>query len=105
MLKVSGVWVSPFEVEEALVSHPAVLESAVVGAQDRDGLTKPKAFVVLQEAARQQDAETVKELLKTHVKERIGVWKYPRWIEFVDGLPKTATGKIQRFRLRDDHRP
>jgi 4-hydroxybenzoate-CoA ligase len=105
MLKVSGVWVSPFEVEEALASHPAVLESAVVGAQDRYGLTKPKAFVVLQEAARQQDAETVTELLKTHVKERIGVWKYPRWIEFVDGLPKTATGKIQRFRLRDDHRP
>jgi 4-hydroxybenzoate-CoA ligase len=100
MLKVSGVWVSPFEVEEALVSHPAVLESAVVGAQDRDGLTKPKAFVVLQDAARQQDAETVKELLRTHVKERIGVWKYPRWIEFVDGLPKTATGKIQRFRLQ-----
>ena len=100
MLKVSGVWVSPFEVEEALVSHPAVLESAVVGAQDHDGLTKPKAFVVLQEAAKQQDADTVKELLKTHVKERIGVWKYPRWIEFVDGLPKTATGKIQRYRLR-----
>ena len=100
MLKVSGVWVSPFEVEEALVSHPAVLESAVVGAQDADGLTKPKAFVVLQEAAKQQDSETVKELLKAHVKERIGVWKYPRWIEFVDGLPKTATGKIQRFRLR-----
>jgi benzoate-CoA ligase family protein len=100
MLKVSGVWVSPFEVEEALVSHPAVLESAVVGAQDADGLTKPKAFVVLQEAAKQQDAETVKELLKTHVKERIGVWKYPRWIEFADALPKTATGKIQRFRLR-----
>jgi len=100
MLKVGGIWVSPFEVEEALVSHPAVLESAVVGAQDRDGLTKPKAFVVLQEAARQQDAETLRELLKTHVKERVGVWKYPRWIEFVDGLPKTATGKIQRFRLR-----
>ena len=100
MLKVSGVWVSPFEVEEALVSHPAVLESAVVGAQDHDGLTKPKAFVVLQEGAKQQDAETVKELLKAHVKERIGVWKYPRWVEFVDGLPKTATGKIQRFRLR-----
>jgi benzoate-CoA ligase family protein len=101
MLKVSGIWVSPFEVEEALVSHPAVLEAAVVGATDRDGLTKPRAFVILQEAAKQQDADTVKELLKTHVKERIGVWKYPRWIEFVDGLPKTATGKIQRFRLRD----
>jgi benzoate-CoA ligase family protein len=101
MLKVSGVWVSPFEVEEALIAHPAVLESAVVGHQDQDGLTKPKAFVVLQEAAKAQDADTVKELLKTHVKERIGVWKYPRWIEFVDGLPKTATGKIQRFRLRE----
>ena len=100
MLKVSGVWVSPFEVEEALVSHPAVLESAVIGARDGNGLIKPKAFVVLQDAARQQDAETVNELLKTHVKERIGVWKYPRWIEFVDGLPKTATGKIQRFRLQ-----
>ncbi|HUN42775.1 MAG TPA: benzoate-CoA ligase family protein [Acetobacteraceae bacterium] len=101
MLKVGGVWVSPFEVEEALVSHPAVLEAAVVGAPDQDGLIKPRAFVILQEAAQDQDAETVKELLKTHVKERIGVWKYPRWIEFVDGLPKTATGKIQRFRLRD----
>jgi 4-hydroxybenzoate-CoA ligase len=101
MLKVSGVWVSPFEVEEALVSHPAVLEAAVVGAADQDGLIKPRAFVILQEAAKQQDAETVKELLKTHVKERIGVWKYPRWIEFVDSLPKTATGKIQRFRLRE----
>ena len=62
------------------------------------GSPSRKAFVVLQDAARQQDAETVKELLRTHVKERIGVWKYPRWIEFVDGLPKTATGKIQRFR-------
>jgi 4-hydroxybenzoate-CoA ligase len=101
MLKVSGVWVSPFEVEEALVSHPAVLEAAVVGAVDQDGLTKPRAFVILQEAAKQQDAETVSELLKAHVKQRIGVWKYPRWIVFVDGLPKTATGKIQRFRLRD----
>ncbi len=101
MLKVSGVWVSPFEVEEALVSHPAVLEAAVVGAADNDGLIKPRAFVILQEAAKQQDADTVRELLKTHVKERIGVWKYPRWIDFVDGLPKTATGKIQRFRLRD----
>jgi 4-hydroxybenzoate-CoA ligase len=101
MLKVSGVWVSPFEVEEALISHPAVLEAAVIGARDRDGLTKPKAFVVLQAAAREQEADTAKELLKAHVKERIGVWKYPRWVEFVDGLPKTATGKIQRFRLRE----
>jgi len=105
MLKVSGVWVSPFEVEEALVSHPGVLEAAVVGVPDHDGLIKPRAFVILQEAAKQQDAETVKELLKTHVKERIGVWKYPRWIDFVDGLPKTATGKIQRFRLKDAEHP
>ena len=101
MLKVSGVWVSPFEVEEALISHPAVLEAAVVGHLDPDGLTKPKAFVVLLEGARELDAATVAELLKTHVKARIGVWKYPRWIVFVDALPKTATGKIQRFRLRD----
>jgi 4-hydroxybenzoate-CoA ligase len=101
MLKVSGVWVSPFEVEEALISHPAVLEAAVIGRQDRDGLVKPKAFVILQDAARDQNPDTVAELLKAHVKERIGVWKYPRWIEFVDSLPKTATGKIQRFRLRE----
>jgi 4-hydroxybenzoate-CoA ligase len=101
MLKVSGIWVSPFEVEEALISHPAVLEAAVVAAQDKDGLTKPKAFVVLQAAAKQQTAEATREQLKTHVKEQIGVWKYPRWIEFVDSLPKTATGKIQRFRLRE----
>ena len=99
MLKVSGVWVSPFEVEEALIAHPAVLEAAVVGKEDRDGLTKPRAFVVLR--APVADTDKLGEELKEHVKSRIGVWKYPRWIEFVDGLPKTATGKIQRFRLRD----
>jgi 4-hydroxybenzoate-CoA ligase len=98
MLKVSGVWVSPFEVEEALISHPAVLEAAVVGHEDRDGLTKPKAFVILRDADTDKDA--LSEALKNHVKDRIGVWKYPRWIEFADSLPKTATGKIQRFRLR-----
>jgi 4-hydroxybenzoate-CoA ligase len=99
MLKVSGVWVSPFEVEEALISHPVVLEAAVIGRADRDGLVKPKAFVILQ--AGDHDTEALVVALQTHVKERIGVWKYPRWIEFVDGLPKTATGKIQRFRLRE----
>jgi 4-hydroxybenzoate-CoA ligase len=99
MLKVGGVWVSPFEVEEALIAHPAVLEAAVVGKQDRDGLTKPRAFVVLN--APVADHAALSETLKEHVKQRVGVWKYPRWIEFVDGLPKTATGKIQRFRLRD----
>ncbi len=101
MLKVSGVWVSPFEVEEALISHPAVLEAAVVPHLDPDRLVKPKAFVVLRDAAREQDSGKLAELLKTHVKERVGVWKYPRWIDFVEGLPKTATGKIQRFKLRD----
>ena len=99
MLKVSGIWVSPFEVEEALISHPSVLEAAVVGHEDRDGLTKPKAFVILRDTNADRDA--LAEALKSHVKDRIGVWKYPRWIEFSDSLPKTATGKIQRFRLRD----
>ena len=100
MLKVSGVWVSPFEVEEALISHPSVLEAAVVGHEDRDGLTKPKAFVILRETGTETDREALAEALKSHVKDRIGVWKYPRWIVFVETLPKTATGKIQRFRLR-----
>ena len=99
MLKVGGVWVSPFEVEEALIAHPAVLEAAVVGKQDAGGLTKPRAFVVL--LAEPADRAALGEELKAHVKQRIGVWKSPRWIEFVEGLPKTATGKIQRFRLRD----
>jgi 4-hydroxybenzoate-CoA ligase len=99
MLKVSGVWVSPFEVEEALISHPAVLEAAVIGRQDRDGLVKPKAFVILRQGG-SGDAALVT-ALQAHVKDRIGVWKYPRWIEFADTLPKTATGKIQRFRLRE----
>lgn len=99
MLKVSGIWVSPFEVEEALISHPAVLEAAVIGREDRDGLTKPKAFVILRDGSTGSDALVGE--LQTHVKDRIGVWKYPRWIEFVDTLPKTATGKIQRFRLRE----
>jgi benzoate-CoA ligase family protein len=99
MLKVSGVWVSPFEVEEALIAHPAVLEAAVIGRQDRDGLVKPKAFVILRDT--DQDTTTLVAELQAHVKARVGVWKYPRWIEFVASLPKTATGKIQRFRLRE----
>ncbi|HVY14047.1 MAG TPA: benzoate-CoA ligase family protein [Rhodopila sp.] len=101
MLKVGGVWVSPFEVEEALIAHPAVLEAAVIGRQDRDGLVKPKAFVILTETAQDQDVSELLPALQRHVKDRIGVWKYPRWIEVVDQLPKTATGKIQRFRLRE----
>jgi 4-hydroxybenzoate-CoA ligase len=97
MFKVSGQWVSPFEVESALVSHPAVLEAAVVAAEDEEGLTKPKAFIVLKD---QTSSEALDAALKDHVKDRIGAWKYPRWIEIVESLPKTATGKIQRFKLR-----
>jgi 4-hydroxybenzoate-CoA ligase len=97
MFKVSGIWVSPFEVEQALVSHEAVLEAAVVAAKDEDGLEKPKAFVVLKPGAR---PEGLAEALREHVKEKIGKWKYPRWVEVVPDLPRTATGKIQRFRLR-----
>ena len=99
MFKVSGIWLSPFEVEGALVSHPAVLEAAVVAKRDADGLEKPQAFIVLQDAPAEAD---LAETLKTYVKDRIGKWKYPRWIEVVEELPKTATGKIQRFKLRED---
>jgi 4-hydroxybenzoate-CoA ligase len=97
MFKVGGVWVSPFEVETALAAHPAVLEAAVVPAEDEDGLLKPKAFIVLKEGAA---GEGLAEALKAHVQASVGLWKYPRWIAIVDALPKTATGKIQRFKLR-----
>jgi 4-hydroxybenzoate-CoA ligase len=102
MLKVGGIWVSPFEVEEALIGHPAVLESAVVGHPDVDGLIKPKAFVVLQQSASGEDRAALTQALQEHVKQRIGVWKYPRWVEFHETLPKTATGKIQRYKLREN---
>jgi len=98
MFKVSGRWVSPFEVEQALVSHPAVLESAVIGAEDTDGLVKPKAFVVCNSPVKQ---DGLFDELKEHVKTSIGMWKYPRWIVIVDDLPKTATGKIQRYKLKE----
>jgi len=98
MLKVSGIWVSPFEVEAALASHEAVLEAAVVGHADDNGLIKPKAFIVLRPDTHQTaDLATT---LQQHVKDRLAPYKYPRWIEFVSDLPKTATGKIQRFKLR-----
>jgi benzoate-CoA ligase len=96
MFKVSGMFVSPFEVEATLVQHPAVLEAAVIGATDADGLTKTKAFVVLKPGETADEAE-----LKAFVKDRLAPYKYPRAIEFVAELPKTATGKIQRFRLRE----
>ncbi|MDE2581746.1 MAG: benzoate-CoA ligase family protein [Rhodospirillales bacterium] len=100
MMKVGGIWVSPFEVEAALLVHPAVLEVAVVGEQDADGLTKPKAFLVLRQDAADTPVDRLRDELKAEVQHRIGVWKYPRWIEVVESLPKTATGKIQRYKLR-----
>jgi len=98
MLKVGGIYVSPFEVEAALVSHPAVLEAAVVADRDEHDLVKPRAFVVLR--APGQGSAGLAEELKAHVKARLAPYKYPRWVEIVDELPKTATGKIQRFKLR-----
>ena len=97
MFKVSGIWVSPFEVEQALIEFPGVLEAAVVARDDDKGLAKPAAYLVLKEGAAAPDPEAVKDF----VKDKIGMWKYPRWIEVVEELPKTATGKIQRFKLRD----
>lgn len=99
MLKVGGIWVSPIEVEAALAAHPAVLECAVVGRPDGDGLTKPAAFVVLTDRGREGD-DLAAELV-AFVAERIAPYKRPRWVHFVAELPKTATGKIQRFKLRE----
>jgi benzoate-CoA ligase len=98
MLKVSGIYVSPAEVEAALVSHEAVLEAAVVGAADEQKLIKPKAFVVLKPG--KSPSDSLKAALQQHVKDKLAPYKYPRWIEFLGELPKTATGKIQRFKLR-----
>jgi benzoate-CoA ligase len=95
MLKVGGIYVSPFEVEACLMTHSSILEAAVIGVADQDGLVKPKAYVVLK-AGQQASAED----LQAHVKTRLAPYKYPRWIAFVPELPKTATGKIQRFKLR-----
>ena len=96
MLKVSGIYVSPFEVEATLVQHPAVLEAAVIGKEDAEGLTKTKAFVVFKPGHATSEDE-----LKAFVKDRLAPYKYPRSIEFMADLPKTATGKIQRFKLRE----
>jgi 4-hydroxybenzoate-CoA ligase len=100
MFKVSGNWVSPFEVEAALIAHEAVLEAAVIGKEDQDGLIKPKAFLVLKGGYKAD--EGLFEALKNHVKQHAGLWKYPRWFEVRTDLPKTATGKIQRFKLREE---
>lgn len=99
MLRVSGQYVSPFEVETALMQHSAVLEAAVIGKVDTDGLTKTKAFVVLK-GANSASAE-LEDDLKAFVKGKLAPHKYPRFLEFVAELPKTASGKIQRFKLRE----
>jgi benzoate-CoA ligase len=99
MLKVGGLWVSPVEVENALVSHPAVLECGVVGHEDRDTLVKPMAFVVLRDGT--SGSPDLARELQQFVRERLAEYKRPRWVEFIAELPKTATGKIQRFKLRE----
>ncbi len=99
MLKVGGLWVSPIEIENTLMEHPSVLEAAVIGNQDADGLIKPKAYIVLKSEFKPSDE--LKTELQTHVKNKLAPYKYPRWVEFVEDLPKTVTGKIQRFRLRN----
>jgi benzoate-CoA ligase len=101
MMKVGGLWVSPIEIENTLMEHPAVLECGVIGANDADGLLKPKAFIVLNSEFKPGDELRVE--LQNHVKSKLAPYKYPRWIEFVADLPKTVTGKIQRFRLRENN--
>ena len=98
MMKVGGLWVSPIEIENTLMEHPAVLESGVIGDTDADGLLKPKAFVLLKSEFKPSPELRLE--LQNHVKSKLAPYKYPRWVEFVDDLPKTVTGKIQRFRLR-----
>lgn len=99
MMKVGGIYVSPVEVESALVRHEKVLEVAVVGHPDADGLTKPKAFVVVNDGV--APSENLAQELQDYVKSELASYKYPRWVAFTDALPKTATGKIQRFKLRE----
>jgi benzoate-CoA ligase len=98
MLKVGGIYVSPVEVEAALITHDAVLEAAVIGTEDEQKLIKPKAYIVLKQG--NSPSEALKTALQQHVKDKLAPYKYPRWIEFMSELPKTATGKIQRFKLR-----
>lgn len=102
MFKSGGNWVSPFEVESTLMQYPQVLEAAVVANADATGNLKPLAFVVLKDG--ELGDEELERELQAFVRERIELWKYPRWVRFVDELPKTATGKIQRFKLRDAQR-
>ena len=98
MMKVGGIWCSPFEIEAKLIEHPKVLEAAVVGRADQDELIKPAAFIVLNQASDAGDDLAAE--LAQHCKSGLAKYKYPRWFNFVEALPKTATGKIQRFKLR-----
>jgi benzoate-CoA ligase family protein len=98
MLKVGGIWCSPVEIENCLVGHPAILEAAVIGQSDEQGLIKPKAIVVLKQPGAAGAALT--DALMAHCRKTLAPYKYPRWVEYVPELPKTATGKIQRFKLR-----
>ena len=100
MLKSGGIFVSPFEIESILVSHPAVMQSAVIGVPDSDGLIKPKAFVVLQPGSK--GSPDLADAIKAYVRERVAHYKCPRWVEFRADLPMTATGKIQRYKLREE---
>ncbi len=99
MIKAGGIWVSPTEVEAAIVELPEVVMAAVVGHRDDQGLEKPKAFVVLEESALPSDE--LAERIKDHVRSRLAPFKYPRWVEFVEDLPLTATGKVKRYMLRE----
>ena len=98
MLKVGGIWCSPVEIESRLIEHPKVLEAAIVGRADDDELVKPEAYIVLNEPSDASD--TLATELLSHCQDGLARYKYPRWFNFVDELPKTATGKIQRFKLR-----
>jgi acyl-coenzyme A synthetase/AMP-(fatty) acid ligase len=102
MMKVGGIWCSPFEIEAKLIEHPKVLEAAVVGRADEAELIKPEAFVVLDDPVDGTPgaADATAEELLQHCKQGLARYKYPRWFNFVETLPKTATGKIQRFKLR-----
>jgi acyl-coenzyme A synthetase/AMP-(fatty) acid ligase len=98
MIKVGGIWCSPIEIESRLIDHPKVLEAGVVGREDSDGLVKPEAHIILKDHSDARDG-LAEELLE-HCKDGLARYKYPRWFYFVEDLPKTATGKIQRFKLR-----
>jgi acyl-coenzyme A synthetase/AMP-(fatty) acid ligase len=101
MLKVGGIWCSPIEIEAALIEHPDVLEAAVVGREDADGLIKPEAWLVPKDADYEAPDGIEAELVRL-CKTRLAPYKYPRWVHFVAELPKTATGKVQRFMLRQN---